>query len=207
MGPAARPCRRGAAGAPSGPRSGRAAQRQPADGARPDHGHHQPRSRESEPGQSPAAMDYIKPWIQLSNVTTDRGIEAAQRYAAGMARPGGEVAAGDGLGALGAALILPVQTHLKTSRSPAGQSIYTTLSPTRQQRLNEDQDHQIKAEWCNGRAAARGKIEHHRSQTLATSCQATAAAGERRCPPPHHRPRSGGRRRLADARHGTAVAR
>ena len=36
---------------------------------------------------------------------------------------------------------------------------------------------------------------------------ATAAAGERPCPPPPHRPRSGGRRRLADARHGAAVAR
>jgi len=44
-------------------------------------------------------------------VTTDRGITAAQNYAAVMARPGDDVAAGDGLGAFGAALILPVQVH------------------------------------------------------------------------------------------------
>jgi hypothetical protein len=56
-------------------------------------------------------MDDIKPWIQLSNVTTDRGIEAAQRYAAGMARPGGEVAAGDGLGALGAIDLHNTEPH------------------------------------------------------------------------------------------------
>ncbi len=45
-------------------------------------------------------------------MTTDRGITAAQNYAAVMARPGDKVAAGDGLGAFGAALILSVQMHL-----------------------------------------------------------------------------------------------
>ena len=44
--------------------------------------------------------------------TTDRGITAAINYAAVMARPGDEVAAGDGLVAFGAALILSVQMYL-----------------------------------------------------------------------------------------------
>jgi hypothetical protein len=39
------------------------------------------------------------------------------------ARSGGEVAAGDGLGAFGAAFILPVQTHFKESRAVALQWI------------------------------------------------------------------------------------
>jgi hypothetical protein len=56
-------------------------------------------------------MQYNKPWIQLPWVTTDRGITAAQNYAAVMARPGDWVAAGDGLVAFGAALILPVQVN------------------------------------------------------------------------------------------------
>jgi hypothetical protein len=56
-------------------------------------------------------MDDIKPWIQLSKVTTDRGITTALNYAAVMARPGDEVAAGDGLRAFGADSILPEQTH------------------------------------------------------------------------------------------------
>jgi hypothetical protein len=43
--------------------------------------------------------------------TTDRGITTALNYAVVMARPGDEVAAGDGLGAFGAALILSVQMH------------------------------------------------------------------------------------------------
>jgi hypothetical protein len=44
--------------------------------------------------------------------TTDRGITTALNYAVVMARPGDEVAAGDGLRAFGAALILSVQMHL-----------------------------------------------------------------------------------------------
>jgi hypothetical protein len=43
--------------------------------------------------------------------TTDRGITTALNYSAVMARPGDEVAAGDGLVAFGAALILSVQMH------------------------------------------------------------------------------------------------
>ena len=58
-----------------------------------------------------------------------------------------------------------------------------------------------------GRAAARGNLGHHPSPINAGECPVTAAAGERPCPPPPHRTRSGGRRRLADARHGAAGAR
>jgi hypothetical protein len=50
-------------------------------------------------------------------MTTDRGITAAQNYAAVMARPEDEVAAGDGLRAFGAALILSVQMNLRVGRS------------------------------------------------------------------------------------------
>jgi hypothetical protein len=41
-----------------------------------------------------------------------------------MARSGDDVAAGDGLVAFGAALILPVQMHSKASRATAQQWIY-----------------------------------------------------------------------------------
>jgi len=67
-------------------------------------------------------MEYIKPWIQLPERTTDRGITTALNYAAVMARPGDEVAAGDGLRAFGAALILSVQMHLWAGRSAVLQS-------------------------------------------------------------------------------------
>jgi hypothetical protein len=53
--------------------------------------------------------------------TTDRGITDALNYAVVMARPGDEVAAGDGLGAFGAALILSVQTHSWAGRSTVPQ--------------------------------------------------------------------------------------
>ena len=56
-------------------------------------------------------MSYNKPWIQLPGRTTDQGITAAQNYAAMMARPGDRIAAGDGLVAFGAALILSVQVN------------------------------------------------------------------------------------------------
>jgi hypothetical protein len=60
-------------------------------------------------------MKYKQPWNQLPWVTTDRGIKAAQTYAAVMARSGDDVAAGDGLGAFGVTLILAVQKHLRAS--------------------------------------------------------------------------------------------
>jgi len=49
--------------------------------------------------------------------------------------------------------------------------------------------------------------EHPNPSPLAWDSGGTAAAGEKPCLPLPHRPRSGGRRRLADARHGAAVAR
>ena len=45
-----------------------------------------------------------------------------------MARSGDDVAAGDGLGAFGAALILAVQTHYKAGRTVALQRIYAKRS-------------------------------------------------------------------------------
>ena len=53
------------------------------------------------------------------------------------------VAAGDGLGAFGAVLILPVQMHSGGSRAIAMQWIYEKLSFIEQSRLAENQDHQI----------------------------------------------------------------
>jgi hypothetical protein len=56
--------------------------------------------------------------------TTDRGITTALNYSAVMARPGDEIAAGDGLRAFGAALILSVQMHSWAGRKVAVQWIY-----------------------------------------------------------------------------------
>jgi hypothetical protein len=61
-------------------------------------------------------------------VTTDRGITAAQNYAAVMARPGDEFAAGDGLKAFGAALILPLQVHYRSSKKVVQQWICLKVS-------------------------------------------------------------------------------
>jgi len=75
-------------------------------------------------------------------------------------------------------------------------------------RLAEKQGHQIRAKLSSARAAARGKMMPRLSRSPLAGYLATAAAGEQPClPPPHHQARSGGRRRLADARHGVAVAR
>jgi ATP:corrinoid adenosyltransferase len=63
-----------------------------------------------------------------------------------MARSGDEVAAGDGLGAFGAALILPVQMHCRGGRAAAVQWIYEKRSSIEEPRLAENQDHQIWAE-------------------------------------------------------------
>jgi hypothetical protein len=49
--------------------------------------------------------------------------------------------------------------------------------------------------------------KHPNPAPLAWDSGGTAAAGENLACPPPHQPRSGGRRRLADARHGAAVAR
>jgi len=60
-----------------------------------------------------------------------------------MARSGDEVAAGDGLGAFGAALIIPVQMHSEASRKAAGQRIYATQSHPRAALKTDQQDRQI----------------------------------------------------------------
>ncbi len=71
-----------------------------------------------------------------------------------MARSGDEVAAGDGLGAFGATLILPVQMHYEGGRATAMQWICEKLSSIEEPRLAENQDHQIWAESTRPRRAA-----------------------------------------------------
>jgi len=88
-------------------------------------------------------MNYIKPWIQLTRVTTDRGITTTQDYAAVMARPGDEIAAGDGLEAFGAALILPVQVHFLAGKSAAGQWICAKQGHSQVDLKADKQGHQI----------------------------------------------------------------
>jgi hypothetical protein len=56
---------------------------------------------------------------------------------------GNFVAAGDGLGAVGAALILPVQAHQTASRMAAGQWIYAKQSHALIDRKADKQDQQI----------------------------------------------------------------
>jgi len=53
------------------------------------------------------------------------------------------VAAGDGLVAFGAALILPVQTHCRTGRPTAGQWIYAKQSHPLMDQKADKQGHQI----------------------------------------------------------------
>ena len=117
------------------------------------------------------------------------------------------VAAGDGLVAFGAALILPLQTHWAAGRAAAGQWIYAKQSHALMDREADKQTRQIQT-WMPNRPRSRARKLGASPQPLpAGSGSATAAAGGQPCPPPPHRPRSGGRRRLADARHGAAVAR
>jgi hypothetical protein len=61
-----------------------------------------------------------------------------------MARPEDEVAAGDGLRAFGATLILPVQMHSEGSIAIAGQRFYAKQDLVRWLRLTEKQGHQIR---------------------------------------------------------------
>jgi hypothetical protein len=53
------------------------------------------------------------------------------------------VAAGDGLGAFGAAFILPVQTHCDAVKVAAGQWIYAKRRNALMDRGADKQDHQI----------------------------------------------------------------
>jgi hypothetical protein len=104
------------------------------------------------------------------------GHQATGKNAAMTAKSGGEVAAGDGLGAFGAALILPVQMHFKAGSAIALQWIEAKQSLA---------------------LAARQAIRARIAISLKCSFGRTAA-GEQPCPPPHYRPRGaeGGCRRL-----------
>jgi len=65
------------------------------------------------------------------------------------------VAAGDGLVAFGATLILPVQTHCVAGRVAAGQWIYTKQSPALMDRKADKQNRQIQhgmPSWPRSRA-------------------------------------------------------
>ena len=122
-----------------------------------------------------------------------------------LARSGDWIAAGDGLEAFGAALILAVQVHLWTGRITAGQWIYANPGPALRDLQLISIPTRFSSEYPTGRAAARGKLGTF--PINAGECPATAAAGKWPClPPPHHRPRSGGRRWLSDVSHGNAVA-
>ena len=103
------------------------------------------------------------------------------------------VTAGDGLVALGATFILPVQTNYRTGRAAAGQSIYAKQSHPLAGQKTDKQPLQIQALMPN-RPCSRARKSGAAAQPHARdNCPATAAAGERPCPPPPHRPRSGGR--------------
>ena len=115
------------------------------------------------------------------------------------------VAAGDGLVAFGAAFILPVQTHYGIGKRAAEQWIYAKLEHA-QAGLEADKQPQQIQPWRPNRPR-----EGTWGITPAPSTRVRARPPQPRedrhaCPPPHW-PRSGGRRRLADAGHGAAVAR
>ena len=94
------------------------------------------------------------------------------------------VAAGDGLVAFGAALILPVQTHCGAGRVAAGQWIYAKPCHAHRTRLADNQCSQIRSKSTGTRAVARGNLGPHPNTPTAASRPATAAAGERPCHPP-----------------------
>ena len=96
---------------------------------------------------------------------------------------------------------------LGSGRAAAGQWIYAKQSHALMDREADKQTRQIQT-WMPNRPRSRARKLGASPQPLpAGSGSATAAAGGQPCPPPPHRPRSGGRRRRADARHGAAVAR
>jgi hypothetical protein len=81
--------------------------------------------------------------VSVAKRTTDRGITTAQNYAAVMARPGDEVAAGDGLKTFGATFILAVQMHLEVGESSAVQWIHRKQSHAQVDLKADKQDHRI----------------------------------------------------------------
>ena len=76
-----------------------------------------------------------------------------------MARSGNWITAGDGLVAFGAALILAVQTHWMTSRTPAGQWIYAKPRHARKDLQLISRPARFSTECPASRAAARGNLE------------------------------------------------
>ena len=121
--------------------------------------------------------------------TTDRGITAAQNYTAMMARPGDEAAAGDGLGAFGAAFILSVQMHLWADRSTVPQWLWRNQRHPRAPRTNHHlrQLDQARSFFdSRPRSRARYSIDFQRpnpSPQAWSNC-GTAAAGRPFCLPP-----------------------
>jgi len=118
------------------------------------------------------------------------------------------VAAGDGLVAFGATFILPVQAHCRAGRTAAGQRTSAKRGPECQWGMNVKKPPGMSRRAINGCAAARGQLGQHPGAPKERAAQPPQPRerGQARHHPPH-RPQPGGRRRLADARHGEAVAR
>ncbi len=96
------------------------------------------------------------------------------------------VAAGDGLGAFGAALILPVQTHLEAGRVAAGQWIYAKPRHARADQEADKQTRQIQDLMPSGPRSRARKLGAF--PINASKGPATAAAGEQPCRHPHTGP-------------------
>jgi hypothetical protein len=97
-----------------------------------------------EQARAISGLDGIhKAMDSVAERTTDRGITAAQNYTAVMARPGDEVAAGDGLVAFGAAFILSVQMHLWADGSTVPQWPWRKQSHARADLKADKQGRQI----------------------------------------------------------------
>ncbi|PZV04167.1 MAG: hypothetical protein DCF23_07015 [Cyanobium sp.] len=71
-----------------------------------------------------------------------------------MARPGDEVAAGDGLGAFGVAFILPVQAHYESSNLAVLQSIWGGVSDLSPPQMSKKKEQRIEPRMTTGHAAA-----------------------------------------------------
>ena len=117
------------------------------------------------------------------------------------------VAAGDGLLAFGAVFILPVQTHYWIGKRAAGQWIYSKLEHA-QAVLEADKQLQQIQPWRPNRPRSRAREAgaspqpHQRGRMPGHRSRGRAALPATPTPDPERR-----RRRLADERHGVAVAR
>jgi hypothetical protein len=93
-----------------------------------------------------------------------------------LARSGDWIAAGDGLGAFGAALILAVQVHLLARRITAGQWIYAKPGHARRDLQLRSSSTRFSSEYPTGRAVARGNLGPSPSSSTLAKAQ-----------PPHSR--------------------